>query len=129
MSDDQELTLLAAIQASLKRMEQWLSSICNNMKSLKKAKQLAAQLPVDIENTGTVHSTSVQSTVIMPVVSDVVNDEVIAGLSYGEKMELKDDPKDPADDTTSEKPEGDKVYLTQVAQVHGGVPMENVHPL
>ena len=57
MSDEQELTLLAAIQAFLKRMEEQLSSICKDVESLKKAKQPVTQLLYIIENTGMVHST------------------------------------------------------------------------
>ena len=52
MSGDQESTLLAAIQASLKRIEERLSNVCNDVESLKKAKQSVAQLPYIIENTG-----------------------------------------------------------------------------
>ena len=52
MSGDQESTLLAAIQASLKRIEERLSNVCNDVESLKKAKQPVAQLPYIIENTG-----------------------------------------------------------------------------
>ena len=114
ISGDQESTFLAAIQAFLKRMEERLSSICNDVESLKKAKQPVAQLPYLIENTCTVHSTLVQSTVSMPVVGDVVDDEVVAGLSWGKRIELKDDPRDPAGNIISEKPGGDKVHLTQV---------------
>ena len=114
MSGDHELTLLAAIQASLKRMEERLSSICNDVESLKKAKQPVAQLPYIIENTGTVHSTPAQSAVNTPVVGDVVDDKVVPGLSWGKRMELEDNPEDPAGNITSEKPGGDKVHLTQV---------------
>ena len=114
MSSDQESTSLAAIQASLQRMEERLSSVCNDVESLKKAKQPVAQLPYIIENTGTVHSTPAQSAVNTPVIGDVVDDEVVAGLSWGERMELEDDPEDPAGNVTSEKPEGDEVHLTQV---------------
>ena len=57
MSGDQESTSLAAIQASLKRMEERLSSVCNDVESLKKAKQPVGQLPYINENTGTVRST------------------------------------------------------------------------
>ena len=92
MSSDQESTSLAAIQASLQRMEERLSSVCNDVESLKKAKQPVAQLPYIIENTGTVHSTPAQSAVNTPVIGDVVDDEVVAGLSWGERMELEDDP-------------------------------------
>ena len=81
MSGDQESTSLATIQASLKRMEERLSSVCNDVESLKKAKQLVAQLPYIIENTGMVHSTLAQSIVNTPVIGDVVDDEVVAGLS------------------------------------------------
>ena len=106
ISGDQESTLLAAIQAFLKRMEERLCSVCNDVESLKKAKQPVAQLPYIIENTRTVHSTLVQSIVSMPVVGDV--DEVVAGLFWGKRMELKDDPEDPAGNIISEKPGGDK---------------------
>ena len=84
------------------------------MESLKKVKKLAAQLLYIIENTGTVHSTLAHSAVIMPVVDDVVDDKVIVVLSWGEKMELDDNPEDLAGNITSKKPGGDKVYLTQV---------------
>ena len=49
-----------------------------------------------------------------PVIGDVVDNKVVAELSWGERMELEDDPKDPAGNITSEYPGGDKVYLTQV---------------
>ena len=114
MSGDQESTLLAAIQASLKRMEKRLSSICNDVESLKKAKQPVAQLLYIIENTGTVHNTPAQSAVNTPVVGDVVDDKVVPGLSWGKRMELEDNPEDLAGNITSEKPGGDKVHLTQV---------------
>ena len=74
MSGDQESTSLAAIQASLKRMEEQLSSICNDVESLKKAKQLVAQLPYIIENTGMVHNTPAQNAMNTPVVGGVVDD-------------------------------------------------------
>ena len=102
-------------------MEERLSSICNNVESLKKAKQLVAQLPYIIENTGTVHSVLVQSTVNTPVVSDVVKDKVIIGLSWGKRMKLEDDPKDPAGNITSEILGGDKVHLTQVHKSTEGI--------
>ena len=111
--DWQESTLLAAIQASLKRMEERLSSTCNDVESLN-TKQLVAQLPYIIENTGTVHSTPAQSVVNTPVVGDVVDDKVITGLSWGERMELEDNAEDPAGNITSVSPGGDKVHLTQV---------------
>ena len=95
-------------------MEERISSVCNDVESLKKAKQLVAQLPYIIENTCTVHSTLVQSTVSMPVVGDVIDNELVAGLSWGKRMELKDDPEDPTGNIISEKPGGDKVHLTQV---------------
>ena len=44
MSVDQELTSLAAIQASFKKMEERLSNICNDVESLKKTKQLVAAI-------------------------------------------------------------------------------------
>ena len=94
-------------------MEERISSVCNDVESLKKAKQLVAQLPYIIENTCTVHSTLVQSTVSMPVVGDVDN-EVVAGLSWCKRMEVKDNPEDPTGNIISEKPGGDKVHLTQV---------------
>ena len=114
MSVDQELTSLAAIQASFKKMEERLSNVCNNVESLKKTKQLVAQLPYIIEYTGTVHSTLAQSALNMPVVGDVVGDKVIIGLSGGERMKLEDNPEDPASNITGKKPGGDKVNLTQV---------------
>ena len=52
----EELTSLAENQVSLKRMEEQLPSICNDVESLKKVKQPVAQLPYIIENTGMVHS-------------------------------------------------------------------------
>ena len=74
---------MAATQVSLKSMEERLSSMCNNVESLKKAKQPVSQFSYIIENTGSVHSTPAQSTMDTPVVGDVVDDKVIAGLSWG----------------------------------------------
>ena len=48
-----------------------------------------------------------------PVVGDDVDDEVITGLSWGKRMELEDDLKDPAGIITNEIPGGDKVHLTR----------------
>ena len=51
----------------------------------------------------------------MPVAGDVVDDEVVAGLSWAERMELEDKLDDPAGTISSEKPAGgDMVHLTQV---------------
>ena len=116
MSGDQESTLLAAIKSSLKRMKEWLSSICNNVESLKKAKQPVAQLLYIIQNTGIVHSTLAHSAMITPVAGDVVNDKVVDSLSWGKRMELEDDLADPAGIITSEKAADNKVH--GVTQVH-----------
>ena len=51
---------------------------------------------------------------ITQVVNDDVNDEVIAGLSWGERMEIADDLEDSNGNITNEKPGCDKVHLTQV---------------
>ena len=58
MSGDQELTSLAEIQASLKRIEERLSNICSNVESLKRAKQLATRLQYIIDSTETVYGTN-----------------------------------------------------------------------
>ena len=44
-----------------------------------------------------------------PVLGDDVNDKVVAGLSWGERMELEGDLEDPAGNITDEKPGGDSL--------------------
>ena len=93
------------------------------MGSLRKAKQLAAQLPYIIENTGMVHSTPAQSAVITPVVGDDVDDKVVAGLSWGETMELEDNLKRIQLATSPTRNlEVIKCSPNPGAQFHGGVP-------
>ena len=67
-----------------------------------------------IDNTGTIHITPVQSAVITPVAGDVVDEEVITGLSWAKRMELEYELDDSTSNISSEKPGGDKVHLTQV---------------
>lgn len=83
MSTDHKSSLLTVIQASLKRMEESLFSVCSDIESLKKEKQVVAQPLYIIGNTGMVCTCSipVPRTMIMPVVGDDVDDKIIADLS------------------------------------------------
>lgn len=74
-----------AINATLLRMEQRLSTVCSNMEDLKKNKQGVAQLHAFV-NSGVVQSTPAQSGMTLPVKSDsVADDEAIVGRKDGSR--------------------------------------------
>ena len=116
MAQEQETNPLAAINATLSRMEQRLSAVCNDVEDLKKDRQEGAQHRTPV-NSGVVHSTPAQSVVITPVNSGgVVDDVVVPSLTWAERMDLEDELSEVPDNTTDERSGGDKAHLTQVQE-------------
>ena len=116
MSQDQETNLFAAITTTLSRMEKWLSAVCSDVEDLKKNRQEVAQ-PRALINSGVVHNTPAQSVMIKPVNSGgVVDDKVVFGLTWVERMDLKDELSEVPDNTNDEQSGGDKAHLTQVQE-------------
>ena len=96
-------------------MEERLSTVCSDVEILKSSRPRVAK-PSSGSNSGMVQSTPAQSTVFMPPNSSGVGDnKVITGLSWSERMGLKDKfGKDPADNSTGDRSGSDKVHLTQI---------------
>ena len=115
MSEDQEMNSFATIAATLKRMEERLSTVCSDVEILKSSRPRVAEPPFG-SNSGVVQSTPAQSTVFMPPNSSGVgDDEVVTGLSWAERMDLENESgEDLADNSTGDRSGSDKVHLTQI---------------
>ena len=115
MSGDQETSSFAMIEATLKRIEERLSTVCSDVEILKSSRLRVAEPPFG-SNSGVVQSTPAQSAVFMPPNSSGVGDDkVITGLSWAKRMDLEDESgEDLADNSTGDQSRSDKVHLTQI---------------
>ena len=115
MSGDQETISFATIKATLKQMEERLSTVCSDVEILKSCRPRMAEPPFG-SNSGVVQSTPAQSAVFMPPNSSGVgDDEVVTGLSWAERMDLEDESgEDIADNSTGDRFGSDKVHLTKI---------------
>ena len=114
MTEEQNSNPLTAIQATLERMERRLDSVFTDVENLKRNKSAyspAAQPSGGGVTPGVVQSTAAHSAVLTPENGDDEDDTVVPTLklSWGERMELEDE-----QDTTSDRPGGEKLRLTQV---------------
>ena len=115
MSGDQETSFFATMKATLKRMEEWLSTVCIDVENLKNSRPRVAE-PPSSSNSGVVQSTPAQSAMFMqPNSSGVGDDEIVTGLSWAERIDLENESgKDPAYNSTGDWSGSDKVHLTQI---------------
>ena len=115
MSGDQETSSFATIEATLKWMEERLSTVCSDVEILKSCRPRMAEPPFG-SNSGVVQSTPAQSAVFMPPNSSGVgDDEVVTGLSWAKRMDLENESgEDLADNSTGDRSGSDKVHLTQI---------------
>ena len=75
------MSSFAMIEATLKRVEERLSTVCNDVEILKSCRPRMAEPPF-ASNSSIVQSTPAQSAVFMPPNSSGVgDDEVVTGLS------------------------------------------------
>ena len=110
MSGDQETSSFATIAATLKRMEERLSTVCSDVEILKSSRPRVAEPPFG-SNSGVVQS----AVFLPPNSSGVGDDEVVTGLSWAERMDLEDESgEDLADNSTGDRSGNDKVHLTQI---------------
>ena len=104
MSGDQETSSFPMIEATLKQMEERLSTVYSDVEVLKSSRPRVAEPPSG-SNSGVVQSTPTQSAMFMPPNSSGVGDDkVITGLSWAKRMDLKDESgKHPADNSTGDR--------------------------
>ena len=115
MSGDQETSSFTTIEATLKWMEERLSTVCSDVEIFKSSRPRVAKPPFG-SNSGVVQSTPAQSAVFMlPNSSGVGDDEVVTDLSWAERMDLKDKSgEDLANNSIGDRSWSDKVHLTQI---------------